>query len=131
MKRAFREAGKFLRKLFTNLMFWITIGLFVTGWLIIGSVTPTVTSVPIVPSETAVITVLGEHFGANQGNGELLLLSNNGFQSLSVQSWQDDHITAVLPNQINDGTIQVVRQTLLPFRSDQVSFVIQSNGLLS
>ncbi len=131
MKRAFREAGKFLRKLFTNLLFWITIGLFVTGWLIIGSVTPTVTSVPIVPSETAVITVLGEHFGANQGNGELLLLSNNGFQSLSVQSWQDDHITAVLPNQINDGTIQVVRQTLLPFRSDQVSFVIQSNGLPS
>ena len=131
MRRAIKGVARFLKKLFTNPIFWVIIVLVVGAGLVRVSVTPSVTKIPIVPSETAVITVLGDHFGSNQGNSELRLAHNNSIQSLSVQSWQDNQITAVLPGQISEGSIQVVRRVLLPFQSNEVPFVVQSAGLPS
>ena len=133
MKRLFKGIVSFLRKLLTSPVFWVIAIFLLGGGLIKSSVTPSVIKVPIVPGETAVITVQGEHFGSNQGNSELLLVNTDAAQPLSVQSWQDDQITAVLPSQSqsDEGTIQVVRRVLLPFRSTKVPFVIQSANLPS
>ncbi|MFO7683132.1 MAG: PQQ-binding-like beta-propeller repeat protein [Chloroflexota bacterium] len=130
MKRVFTGSGRFLKKLFTSVIFWVIVVMVGGGWLLLRSVQPVISSVPIVPGESGLLTVQGDHFGGSQGRSELLLTTAAGVQALPVQSWQDERITAVLPTPAN-GSIQVIRRLLVPFRSADVPFVVQSAGLPS
>ena len=131
MKRAFSGIGRFLKKLFTNPLFWLIAIVAVGSWLIVRSVQPVIDSVPIVPNESSLLTVNGENFGSKQGNSKLFLLTSSGSKALTVGTWQDDVITAVLPPSTDEGSIQVVRQALLPFSSETIPFVLQAGGLPS
>jgi outer membrane protein assembly factor BamB len=131
MKHVFRSLGRGIRKLLTNPISWVLVVVTVGAWFLVDNLKPEITKVPIVPGDTTTLTILGEHFGSDQGNNKLLLTTNDVTQSLTAQSWQDDQITAVLPTPINEGTIQVVRKVHLPFRSADVPFVVQSSGLPS
>ncbi len=131
MKRIFRKVGRILKRGFRNPIVWLIMIVAVGSWLIIRNVRPTITSIPIVPSESDLLTVNGNHFGNKQGDSKLLLSTSSGSKVLGVGTWQDDVITAVLPPATAEGSIQVVRQVLLPIKSEPIPFIVQANGLPS
>jgi outer membrane protein assembly factor BamB len=87
----------------------------------IDSLTPHITSIPLMQPGGTTAEIDGVNFGAQPGSIWLEPSSENGTsrQVLPVLAWRNEQITLRLPAGVTRGSLQVERQTLIGSRSSQ------------
>jgi outer membrane protein assembly factor BamB len=106
----------------------VTAGLITLFYRLYDNYRPVITSIPILKPDSRLV-ILGQGFGAQQGNSQLKL--TNG-QVLAVSAWSDTRLESSLPVGLQNGSVIVERTTWLGLRpSTPHDFITQAAGLPS
>ncbi len=122
---------RIIRRLLRSRVFWILLIAVFVGWLGHGKFHPSIERVPVVHPENPKLVVLGKGLG---GSGHLMYLPEGGVkeQELDAGQWTKTRIEAVLPANVQNGHVRVLRH-LGPFdwASRRACVVVTEAGLPS